>query len=153
MHPIMISIEQSNDDILLLLGQAGFTNELVNLTNKHRACQCLIVHLVLKTRVEELQQLREGLESISLLQFLQICHNCIRFVFPSVDDITLKASDVLSLINKVWLCNLSGVQETVMKWFSDYVTELDQNNGQTGNIVLNWFVCLIFSGWLFCITK
>ena len=74
------------------------------------------------------------MESISL-QFLQLCHSCVRFVFPSVDDVTLKASDILSLIDKDWLHNLSGVLETVMKWFTDYVTEVDQNNDQIGNIV------------------
>lgn len=129
----------SNDDVLLLLGQAGFTNEMVNLTNKHRACQCLIVHLVLKTRLEELRQLRDGLESISLLQFLQLCRSCVRFVFPSVDDITLKASDLLSLVDKDWVHNLSGVEETVMKWFTDYVTEVDQNSDPIGNIVFRLF--------------
>jgi late competence protein required for DNA uptake (superfamily II DNA/RNA helicase) len=44
----------------LLLAQAGFANELVTLKNKHRACQCTIVHVVMKTRIEELQQLRDG---------------------------------------------------------------------------------------------
>jgi hypothetical protein len=57
-------------------------------------------------RIEELQQLRDGLESISLLQFLQLCHGCIKFVFPSI-DVTLKASDLLSLVDKDWLNNLS----------------------------------------------
>ena len=131
----------SSDDVLLLLGQAGFTNELVNLSNKHRACQCLIVHLVLKTRVEELQQLRDGLESISLLQFLQICHSCVCFVFPSVEDITMKASDLLNLVDKDWLNNLSGIQATVMKWFTEYVTEVDQKSDHTGNIAFQCFLC------------
>ena len=32
------------DDVLLLLSQAGFTNEFVTLKNKYRACQCITVH-------------------------------------------------------------------------------------------------------------
>ncbi len=93
----MLNDVAAQDDVLQ---HTGFTNELVNMTNKHRACQCLIVHLVLKTRMEEWQQLRDGLESISLLQFLQLCHGCTKFVFPSTEDMILKASDFLRLLNQ-----------------------------------------------------
>ena len=61
------------DNVLLLLSQAGFANELID---KYRACQCIIIHFVFKTRREELQQLRVGYESISLLQFLKMCESC-----------------------------------------------------------------------------
>jgi hypothetical protein len=50
------------DDVLLLLTQAGLGNELVTLKNKHRAWQCLIIHVVFKTRNEELKQLKEVLQ-------------------------------------------------------------------------------------------
>ena len=44
----------NDDSIQLLLMKAGFTNELVKLNNKYRACQAIILHLVFKTRKEEL---------------------------------------------------------------------------------------------------
>ena len=121
-----------NENVSLLLAQAGFTNELVTMTNKHRACQSVIVHMVVKTRLEELQQLRIGMESVSLLQFLQMCHGCIKFVFPTVDDVTLKASDVLSLLEQGMLQNLSGVQEMVMNWFIQYIKEVGENREGPG---------------------
>ena len=103
----------------MLLAQAGFANELVTLKNKHRACQCIAVHVVLKTRSEELRQLRDGLESISLLQFLQMCHSCIKYVFPSVEDVKLSASDIINLIDKGWLSSLIGQEEKVEQHETD----------------------------------
>jgi hypothetical protein len=81
----------TKDDVLLLLAQAGFGNELVTLKNKHRACQCLIIHVVFKARNEELKQLREGLESVSLLRFLRMCRSCTKYVFPSTNYVKLTA--------------------------------------------------------------
>lgn len=49
-------------------------------------------------RKEELEQMRCGLESVSLIQFLQINHSCIKHVFP------------------------------VVEWFKQYVTEVDQSD-------------------------
>jgi hypothetical protein len=58
-----------------------------------------------------------------------LCQVCLKFVFPSEDDITLKASDVLTLVDKNWFDSLSGVQEGVMKWFKDYLIEVEQKQG------------------------
>ena len=44
-----------------------------------------------------------------------------------------------SIQRRRWLHNLSGVEETVMKWFTDYVTEEDQNSGQIGITVFRLF--------------
>lgn len=71
-----------NDDTVLLLTQAGFTNELVKLDNRHRACQCITIHVVFKTRREELEQLREGMESLSLIIFLQVSTGVFILYFP-----------------------------------------------------------------------
>ena len=100
----------TKDDVSMLLTQAGFCNELVTLQNKYGACQCIIIHVVLK-------QLREGLESVSLFQFLEMCHGCIKYAFPSVNNVKLNASDVINLINKEWLISLVGEENKVMNWF------------------------------------
>ena len=60
-------------------------------------------------------------------------------VFPSKDDITLKASDVLSLLDKDWLNSLTGVQERVMKWFKDYLIEVEQGVGMLLQYCYNLF--------------
>lgn len=122
----MLNKVVGRDEVSLLLAQAGFTNELVTTTNRHRACQCIIVHVVVKTRVEELQQLRDGLESLSLLQFLQLCHGCIKFVFPTVEDVSFKACDVIRLLDQETLRSLSNVQEMVLSWFKQYINEVEE---------------------------
>ncbi len=93
------------------------------------------VHVVFKTQREELQQLRNGMESISLLQFLQLCRNCVQHVFPLEKEVTYKGAEFFSLINKTWLRSLSGLEDTVMKWFENYVTEIDEGN--SGNTCYN----------------
>ena len=115
-----------------MLNQAGFTCEFVNLTNKHRACQCILVHVVFKTRREELQQMRDGLDSVSLLQFLQISESCVKFVFPLQSEVKVQLPDFLRKIDATWLSTLDGVHQTVVKWFTQYVTEIFQSN--SGNV-------------------
>lgn len=107
-----------------MLNQAGFTCEFVNLTNKHRACQCILVHVVFKTRREELQQMRDGLDSVSFLQFLQISESCVKFVFPLQSEVKVQLPDFLRKIDATWLGTLDGVHQTVVKWFTQYVTEI-----------------------------
>lgn len=114
--------------MLLLLSQAGFANELVTLNNKYRACQCIIIRFVFKTRREELQQLRVGLESISLLQFLKMCESCVTYIFPSAKEVKVKSADFLRLIDKSWLQNLVGTEDAAMAWFTQYVIEIENAN-------------------------
>ena len=83
--------------------------------------------MVLKTRSEELQQLREGLESVSLFQFLEMCHGCIKYAFPSVNNVKLNASDVINLI-KEWLRRLVGEEDKVMNWFQKDIRETEQQS-------------------------
>ncbi|KAM7433722.1 hypothetical protein ABFA07_016062 [Porites harrisoni] len=52
---------------LLLLTEAGFANEIFTVANKYRACQCLMTHLVFRARREEIDQMRDGMESVSLI--------------------------------------------------------------------------------------
>ena len=116
------------DDIQQLLTQAGLTCELVNMTNKHRACQYIIVHVVFKTRREELQQMRCGLESVSPMQFLQINNSCIKYVFPLQNEVTVHLSMFLRKIDATWFNTLDGVHTTVVEWFKQYATEVDQSD-------------------------
>ena len=70
-------------DALLFLSQYGLTNELVSLNSKHR-------------------------ESISYLQFLQLCKRCVSYV-PMENEVAVKSADFFSLINKSWLQNLDRI--------------------------------------------
>ena len=42
----------SKDETMVLLTQSGFTDEFLNLSNRHRACQCIMIHSVFKIRRE-----------------------------------------------------------------------------------------------------
>lgn len=121
----------SKDDLQLMLTQAGFTCELVNMTNRHRACQCIIVHVVFKTRREELQQMRNGLESVSIMQFLQISGKCVKYVFPLQNEVKIELSDILQKINGNWLKTLDSFHAKIMEWFAQYLKEIDQRNSGT----------------------
>lgn len=70
----------SKDETMVLSTQSGFTNEFVNLSNRPRPCQCIMIHSVFKIRREELEQLRQGLECLSLITFLELSKACIKFV-------------------------------------------------------------------------
>ena len=111
-----------------MLTQAGFTFEFVNMTNRHRACQYIIIHVVFKTRKEKLEQMRCGLESVFLIQFLQINHSCIKYVFPLQNEAKVHLSTFLRKIDSTWFRNLDGVHKTVVEWFKQYVTEVDQSD-------------------------
>ena len=70
---IQIQNAQADEDLhlteseLLLLTEAGFANEIFTVANKYRACQCLMTHLVFRARREEIDQMRDGMESVSLI--------------------------------------------------------------------------------------
>jgi hypothetical protein len=76
--------------------------------------------------------MRDGLDSVSLLQFLQISESCVKFVFPLQSEVKVQLPDFLRKIDATWLSTLDGVHQTVVKWFTQYVTEIFQSN--SGNV-------------------
>ena len=89
-----------------------------------------------------MQQLRDRLESISLLQFLQLCHGCIGFVFPTTEDV-MKASHLLNLLDQNWLHTLSVVQQTPMIWLKDGIMEVPEE-GDTYRGIISYNKCYFY---------
>ncbi|CAB3983404.1 G2 M phase-specific E3 ubiquitin- ligase [Paramuricea clavata] len=60
------------DEMQNLLAQAGFATEFLSPTNKDRAIQDILVHTIFKSRREEIEGLREGMDALHLLDFLRV---------------------------------------------------------------------------------
>jgi len=59
-------------------------------------CQAIILHLVFKTRKEELDQLKSGLESLSLRNFLRVSEGC----FTLQSEAMVTKDDFLKVIDQ-----------------------------------------------------
>lgn len=137
----------NKDETMVLLTQSGFTNEFVSLSNRHRACQCIMIHAVFKSRREELEQLREGLESISIITFLKLSAACVKYVFPLQSEVEVRKEDFLNLIDRHWVESLCGSQKTAMDWFLQYVNEINEDNAGTvlGPHLVQKFIPIVLS--------
>ena len=79
-----------------------------------------------------MEQLRQGLECLSLITFLKLSKACMKFVFPVQSEVEVTKEDFLALIDKHWLDSLSGNQRMTMDWFLQYVNEV--NHGDAGMV-------------------
>ena len=82
----------------LLLTQAGFANKFLAMDCKARAVQHSLLHQVFKTRRDEIDAIRIGMDSINLTEFLSISECYIPLVFPLSSDLAYTAEDVLKRI-------------------------------------------------------
>lgn len=117
---------QLRDDIQSLLGEAGFTTELLSPLNKDRAIQDILIHRVFKYRREEIQGLREGMDSLHLLNFLCVSEKCIAAVFPLDAELSLTSVDLIAALKHDELDNLTQHQQLVIEWFTKYIKFLEQ---------------------------
>ena len=134
----LYDVVYKDDGIQLLLMQAGFASELVKMNNRHRACQAIILHLVFKTRKEELDQLKPGLESLSLINFLRVSEGCLKYVFPLQSEAMVTKDDFLKVIDQS-VESLEGDEKKAYDWFVQYVNEVDKgissNSGRVKHII------------------
>ena len=114
-----------------MLSEAGFVNELITIQNKYRACQCVMTHVVFKTRKEEIDQLRIGMESISLLSFLKSSEECLSYIFPLVRDLKITAEEFINIIPPSSSFDQGDGGETI-NWFVQYVKDVQEN--KRGNV-------------------
>ena len=77
---------------------------------------------------EELEQLREGLESLSIITFLKLSAACVKYVFPLQSEVEVRKEDFLNLIDRHWVESLHGSQRKAMDWFLQYVNEVNEDN-------------------------
>lgn len=73
-----------------------------------------------------MEQLREGLESLSIITFLTLSAACVKYVFPLQSEVEVRKEDLINLIGRD-----CGSQRTAMDWFLQYVNEVNDNNAGT----------------------
>ncbi|CAB4024491.1 E3 ubiquitin- ligase UPL2-like [Paramuricea clavata] len=121
---------QKNEDLdltpneLLMLTEAAFVNELVTIENKYRACQCVMTHVVFQMRKDEIDQLRRGMDCISLLTFLKSNEGCLPFIFPLTGDVKISVDELLQLIPQY--SPDMGDNEKVINWLIKYVKDVGE---------------------------
>ena len=93
-----------------LLAQAGFITEFISPPNKDRTIQDVILHTIFKSRREEIEGLREGMDSLQLLDFLCVSEVSVAHVFPLDSEITFSATDVINAVKHDEGSSLSGHQ-------------------------------------------
>lgn len=101
------------DEMQSLLFQAGFTTELISPTNKDRAIQDILVHTIFKSRREEIVGLREGMETLHLLDFPCVSKVSIPKVFPLDFEITFSATNVINAVKHDETSSLPEHQQMV----------------------------------------
>ena len=107
----------------MLLYHAGFANEPLTPTTKEKAIQCVLLHQVFRSRREQIDDLKQGLQEGFLLNLLRSNPSCIRIVFPLTSEHIVKAADILQLIQSN--SDLTEKQAQVLAWFKEYVQKLE----------------------------
>lgn len=106
----------------MLLYQAGFGNQMLTQENKIEAVQCVLFHQVFKVRQEEIKDLKEGLESLSILQLLRENEKCFAAVFQAEEDVQVTANDILARLDY----SHQEDAEKLKSWFEDYIKSLEK---------------------------
>lgn len=107
----------------MLLYHAGFTNEALTPQTKEKAIQCVLLHQVFRSRREQIDDIKQGLQEGLLLNLLRSNPSCVRIVFPLSSEHVLKATDILQLIRSD--SDLTEKQAQVLAWFKESVQKIE----------------------------
>ena len=134
------------DDMLMLLAQAGFANEMLRISKKHRACQCMLTQIVFKGRRVEIKQLEEGLESLLLITFLQVSEGCLKYALPLQGEVQITGEDFIHHFENEQDAK-EGEEKIAEQWFAQYVQEVAEGIGtiyfKTHIVSLHWSPIII----------
>ena len=108
----------------MLLYHAGFTNKSLTPQTKEQAIQCVLLHQVFRSRREQIDDLKRGLQEVLLINLLKANPSCVQIVFPLTSEHTIKATEFLQLIQSD--SDLTEKQMQVLAWFKEYVQKLDE---------------------------
>ena len=115
----------ADEAVINILVAAGFVNKVVSKSNRDAAYEKALIHFALITRKLEMDDIRRGMEMISLASFLQK-NRCLwesQHVFPRVNDIAV-SGDILSkkLTLHASAEDLDEDQNKTFEWCKQYVT-------------------------------
>lgn len=110
----------------MLLYHAGFGNESLTSATKEKAIQCVLFHQVFKSRRDQIDDLKDGLNSGFLLRLPAANTSCVPVAFPLSNESVIKSEDILRLIKLE--DDLTHKQVEVGAWFSEYVNMLNNED-------------------------
>lgn len=123
-----------NPLVPVLLDNAGFTGVILSLENKDLAVHQIMVHEVLLKRKLEVEDIRRGLESLSLSTFLSSFPSLYKQIFPSAEDFIIKAEMITSQIIPMEGESLNcRKRRNAFDWLEKYIHELGERGKMTGN--------------------
>ena len=114
----------TRDDVSMLLYHGGFTNESLTPQTKGKAIQCILLHQVFRSRRAQIDDLKQGLQEVLLLNLLKANPSCVKIVFPIVSEYIIKAAEFLRLIQSD--SDLTEKETRALAWFREYVQKLEE---------------------------
>ena len=109
----------------MLLYHAGFANKALTSQTKEMAIHCVLLHQVFRSRREQIDEFKEGLQEGLFLNLLKANPSCVQIVFPLTSDHIITADEFLPLIQID--SDLMEKQAQVLAWFREYVLKLDKD--------------------------
>ncbi|KAJ7377519.1 hypothetical protein OS493_028502 [Desmophyllum pertusum] len=121
-----------NSLVPVLLDNAGFTGVMLSLENKDIAVHQIMVHEVLLKRKLEVEDIRRGLESLSLITFLSSSPSLCKRVFPSAAEFIIKPEMITSQITLMEEESLNSTnRRNAFNWLHQYINELGERSKMT----------------------
>ena len=119
----------SNDSVSVLLTASGFVNKILNSSNRDVAVETAILHHTLNVRKLEMDDIRRGMETISLASFLSKNKELWQSipVFPQTNQISVSAATLekkLVLHSSVKIDEIDRKEEQALEWCKEYVRAL-----------------------------
>ena len=114
------------DDISLLLYQAGFGHQYVTMANKRKVVQCILFHQVFRASRDQIVDLMDVLNTLDILELLRANNACLSLVFPLHSEVSISESDVLAKVE--YLQDQSQREKEVALRFEQYVKYLAGGN-------------------------
>lgn len=144
-----------DEETFMLLTTAGFVNKLVCYSNAITAAHLVLVHQVLAMRREELDDIRNGLSSKGVGEFLAAHPSLWKQAFAQRSDIVVSAASLQSAVTYHHSIRSRGSTETekkLMQWFLQYITDIKENEGTCSFLVKEITAhCVQYTIFLHCI--
>ena len=125
-----------SEEVVNLLLTSGFVNKLLTLENRQKAVQDILIYYVFKMRIAELGDIRRGLNSVDLANFLKENSIYTKKAFANEKDIDIVPDNLLKKIKlKADLTEPHEKENLSLCWFKRYINEIpkDSQTGMSGN--------------------
>ena len=112
----------AEEDVSLILYQAGFGNQTLTVSNKDEAIQCILFHQVIKSRRDQIPDLVHGLDTMSILELIRMNDACLSVVFPLTTEVAISESEFIGRLKHAQ--GLQANEKEVITWFEQYIKSL-----------------------------